>query len=38
MKQKLSIFDEKLNKLEKSVEYYEVYKKSNLSSNNGNCK
>mmetsp|Transcript_32480 Transcript_32480/g.30960 ORF Transcript_32480/g.30960 Transcript_32480/m.30960 type:complete len:85 (-) Transcript_32480:690-944(-) len=33
MKQKLTKFDEKLNRLEKSVEFYESNKKSCLNSN-----
>jgi hypothetical protein len=33
MKQKLTKFDEKLNRLEKSVEFYESNKKSYLNSN-----
>jgi hypothetical protein len=33
IKQKLTKFDEKLNRLERSVEFYEVNKNSNLNSN-----
>lgn len=32
VRQKLTKFDEKLNKIERNVDYYEVFKISNLSS------